>query len=605
MHARLSSGQPQEACLGRIRLLSDGLINRIAAGEVVERPASVIKELVENALDAEATSVEVLLERGGKGSIEVRDDGCGMERDDALLAVERHATSKLSEPTDLQAIETLGFRGEALSSIAAVSRFTLRTAVRDGEGTQVEVDAGGGALMRQIGHPRGTTVRVERLFVNVPARRKFLRTDATELSHAARWLTRYALCYPERRFLLRHGTRKLMETAPVADLRQRVEQIHGRELADTLLPFELRADELEIWGLAGRPVDARARRDAQYVFVNGRSVQDRVLSHAIAQAYGNTMPHGRHPALVLFVRLEPGGVDVNVHPQKTEVRFRDTARVHDTVRAALTHALAQSGAVPALEELRPSADAPGTAVRDAALRYLDRHEGDPCDATHTGRSRGVESNWPAAAAPAPLPSLTEEQAGIRREAVALAQFRDSYIVAQDVEGLLLVDQHAAHERVLFERYLDDAEANRVEVQRLMFPLTLELAPHECVLAEQEREEFLRLGFRVELFGEGAVRLDGVPALGAASDPAAFYRELLGEASRAPSAVTEVAVLRRRLVTTAACHAAIKINHPLTLPAMQVLLDDLYATRNPTTCPHGRPALFRLSLDEIERAFRRR
>ena len=604
MHARLPSGQPQEACLGRIRILSDRLINRIAAGEVVERPASVIKELVENALDAAAASVEVLLERGGKSSIEVRDDGCGMERDDALLAVERHATSKLSEPTDLHAIDTLGFRGEALSSIAAVSRFTLRTAVRDGEGTEVEVDAGRVTSVRQIGHPHGTSVRVERLFVNVPARRKFLRADATELSHAVRCFTRYAIAYPDRRFLLRHGTRKLLEAEPVADLRQRIEQIHGRKLADTLLPFELRADELEIWGMAGRPVDARPRRDAQHVFVNGRSVQDRVLSHAIAQAYGNTMPHGRHPALVLFVQLEPGGVDVNVHPQKTEVRFRDTSRVHDSVRAALGDALAQSGAVPALNDLRPSGHAPQIAVRDAALRYLGRHEGQACDPAQTGRSGAADKPWPEPGAQAPLTSLTEEP-GLGREAVPLAQFRDSYIVAQDVEGLVLVDQHAAHERVLFERYLAAAESDRVEVQRLMFPLTLELAPHEAVLAEQEREEFLRLGFRVEPFGENAVRLDGVPALGAASDPAAFYRELLGEASQAASAVTDVAVLRRRLVTTAACHAAIKINHPLTLQAMQTLLDDLYSTRNPTTCPHGRPALFRLGLEEIERAFRRR
>jgi len=427
--------------VGRIRVLPDGLINRIAAGEVVERPASVVKELVENGLDAGARSIEVTLRGGGKAGIEVRDDGCGMEREDALLAVERHATSKLASLSDLEAIETLGFRGEALSSVASVSVFRLRTALRDGEGTEVEVRGGKIEGVREIGHPRGTSVSVERLFYNVPARRKFLRADATELSHAVRGLTRYALAHPQRRFLLRHGERRILETEATTDLFQRVSQIYGREFADKLLPFELRGAELSVFCLAGRPVDGLPRRDAQHFFVNGRAVQDRVVSHAVSQAYGNTMPHGRHPALFLFVEMDGRLVDVNVHPQKTEVRFRETSRIHDTVRGTLAETLSRAGAIPTLSDLRPPSGPPMTGVRDAALRYLENNapETGPPHASYGSVTPSVA----AATSPAPSGLLQDEQSGPRREAVPLAQFRDSYIVAQDAEGLVLVDQHAA------------------------------------------------------------------------------------------------------------------------------------------------------------------
>ena len=591
--------------MGQIRVLSDGVINRIAAGEVVERPASVVKELVENSLDAGARSIEVRVRSGGKASIEIRDDGQGMDRDDALLAIERHATSKLATAADLEDVSTLGFRGEALASIAAVSQFTLRTAVRDGEGTEVEVDGGRVRTVREVGHPRGTTVRVDRLFFNVPARRKFLRADATELSHVVRWLTRYALGAPDRRFLLRHGERRILDCEPTDGLLQRVAQIHGREFADKLLPFDWGTEGLAVRGLAGRPVDALPRRDAQHLFVNGRAVQDRVLSHAVAQAYGNTMAPGRHPALFLFLEMDPGTVDVNVHPQKTEVRFRHTSQVHEVVRATLLEALSQAGAVPTLTELRPGVGAPLTAVKDAALQYLATHEPSAGTGCAPYRDSPGDRGAPEGGATTSTAALTEDDSGPRREAVPLAQFRESYIVAQDAEGLVLVDQHAAHERVLFERYLDEAESNSVEVQQLMFPVTLELTPHEAVLIENEREEFARLGFRLEPFGDRTVRLEGVPSVAAQVDPEALFRELLGEAAQARAAVSEVGALRRRLVTTAACQAAIKVHHALTVPAMQALLDDLYAMRNPTTCPHGRPVLFRLSMEEIERAFRRR
>jgi DNA mismatch repair protein MutL len=606
--------------LGRIRVLADQLINRIAAGEVVERPASVVKELVENSLDADANSVRIELMAGGRRLIRVQDDGCGMDRDDALLAVERHATSKLGDAADLEAIRTLGFRGEALSSIAAVSRFLLRTSIRDGEGTEVEVRGGRIASVRAAGLPHGTSVQVERLFFNVPARRKFLRAESTELSHVVRIVTRLALAHPSVSFRLVHQERASLEVEPAADVAERIGQLYGRGLVDKLLPFEGAAEGIRLRGLAGRPLDALPRRDAQHLIVNGRAVQDRMLSHAVAAAYGNTMARGRYPALFLFLEIDPQQVDINVHPQKTEVRFRHASQVHDLVRDALQGALSHVAVLPELADLRPgTSDSKRPSLTRAARDYLEARE-TGTSARQAGSSGGRLGEPRVARVATPRadggvevgrePNLisaidaSSDTTPVRR-AVALVQFRDSYIVAQDLEGLVLVDQHAAHERVLFERYLEEAESNRVEVQELLFPVTCDLAPHERILLEQEAEEFRRLGFFVEAFGGNTVRIDGVPSVAAEVEANALLCELLGQAAQARSAPADAEPLRHRLVTSAACQAAIKVNYPLAAGAMQALLDDLYATVNPSTCPHGRPTLFRLSLEEIERAFRRR
>ncbi len=604
--------------MGRIKVLADGLINRIAAGEVVERPASVVKELVENSLDAGANRVEVLLRAGGRQEIRVTDDGRGMDRDDALLAVERHATSKVASADDLHRIATLGFRGEALSSIAAVSRFTLATAVADGEGTEVEVHGGRVQAVRQAGLPKGTSIKVERLFYNVPARRKFLRSEGTELSHILRWMTRYALAFPEKTFRLQQGDRRLLDAEATPELVERVRQIYGREFAERLLPFEGRQGDLLVHGFAGRPVDGLPRRDHQHYVINGRAVQDRVLSHAVMDAYGNTMPRGRFPAIVLLVEMDPDAVDVNVHPQKTEVRFRSSSEVHDLTREAVAAALSQESAIPSLTDLRPdSIPFPASSrVRDSAPRYLDRSATPSDESTSEIRRHGPPPRRPTPPTPVtPMPTgeftgnLVDDSERAepvpRRVAVPLAQYRESYIVAQDQEGIVLVDQHAAHERVIFERYLADAQENAVETQRLLFPVTVDLAPSDAALIGEELEEFRRLGFALEPFGGDSVRLDAVPAVGSDLDPEEFFREVLGEADRCRAAASDVSQIRHKLVTTAACHAAIKVNYPLTSPEMQQLLDDLYQTENPTTCPHGRPAIFRLTLDEIERAFRRR
>ena len=572
--------------MGRIRVLDDHLVNRIAAGEVVERPASVVKELVENSLDAGATAIDVVVEDGGRRRILVTDDGEGMGRDDALLALERHATSKLARFEDLDAIATLGFRGEALPSIAAVSRFLLRTAPESGDGTEIEVRAGRIANVRPVSRERGTTIEVGGIFFNVPARRKFLRGAPTELAHIVRMVSHYALAHPAIRFRLDHDGKRLLDAPQATDRAERIAQVHGRAIAETLIPFARDAGGIRVGGFAGRPVDASPRRDAQHLFVNGRLVQDRVLAHAIHEAYGDTVPRGHYPALLLFLDVDPARVDVNVHPQKTEVRFARSAEIHDAVRDTLAGALSSVRAVPRFAELRPAPEPlPAMAL--------------------AGVAEAAPSRYAVAAPPESLLAEGSPAVDGGRRAVPLAQYRDSYIVAQDREGLLLVDQHVAHERVLFERYLAEAERDEVGVQRLLFPKTIELTADETILLEAEAGEFARLGFVFEPFGDRAVKLDGVPALAKTVAPERLLRELLGEAARTRSTTAGATELRRRLVTSASCQAAIKVNYPLAYDGMQRLLDDLFLTENPTTCPHGRPILFRLTLEDIERAFRRR
>jgi DNA mismatch repair protein MutL len=585
--------------LGRIRVLDDHVANRIAAGEVVERPGSVIKELVENSLDAGASSIEIRVAAGGKRRMQVVDDGHGMDRDDALLSLERHATSKLRRFEDLGSLATLGFRGEALASIASVSRLRIRTATADGSGTEIEAAGGRIERVREVGCAKGTSVEADSLFFNVPARRKFLKSDATELARVTRLVTDLAVVLPAVRFRLEQEGRSILDLPEASDRSRRIARIHGERTFEQLLPFERTEGTTRVTGFVGRPADAVKRRDAQHLFVNGRSVEDRVLSHAIFAALENVVASGLGPVVFLFVEVDPAAVDVNVHPRKAEVRFVRPSEVHDLARDAVASALCGRTGIPALYDLRsPPASAPVGSVAAAALTYLEAAE---------RREAYAVAPTPASAQPRPAPRAPEPLPAVdsRTGARALAQYADSYVVAQARDGLLLVDQHAAHERVIFERYLAEADASEVAVQKLLFPVTVDLEPAESVLLEEEAPELRRVGFEVEPFGDNAVRLDGVPSFASRLDPAVFLRSVLGDAARMRSSLTGQKELRRRLVTTAACHAAIKVNHPLTQEGMQRLLDDLFVTENPTTCPHGRPVLFRLTMEEIERAFRRR
>lgn len=594
--------------MSRVRQLSDAVIDRIAAGEVVERPSSVVKELLENSLDAGATRVLVQLVNGGKNRIVVDDNGRGMSSEDARRAVERHATSKLTEVEDLDRIATFGFRGEALSSIAAVSIFRLTTAEADSTGCTLSIRGGQLEEETESASSRGTRIEVERLFYNVPARRKFLRADATELAHVVKLMTRAALARCDVHFKLEHGAQTLLDVPVANSSSERLEQLLGRDRARRMLPVELESDGLRVHGFAGRPVDGQPRRDGQHLYVNGRVVQDRVLLHSVRAAYGETMPKGRHPNMVLFVEIDPATVDVNVHPQKTEVRFQNSRQVHETVRQAIRSALGHDAAIPRYAELRPNEGGGDLPTAEAGPdTYPAVPEASWPGSTQEPRPVVVEA--PAFAAAAMTPPnrswLDEQQSDEASVAMALGQFRESYIVAQDQQGLLLVDQHAAHERVLFERYLEDANNDVVERQSLMFPITIDCSADEFALMNAEIEEFRRIGFSIEPFGGFSFRLTEIPAVAGGVEPEELIRELLGDAATARSSTTDNVSIRRKLITTAACHAAIKVHYPLKRPTMQRLLDDLFRVENPTTCPHGRPALFRLTQDDIERAFRRR
>ncbi len=570
--------------MGRIRVLEEGVADQIAAGEVVERPASVVKELVENALDAGASRIDVEADGGGADRIRVADDGSGMERDDARLAFERHATSKIRSASDLRGIVSFGFRGEALPSIASVSRVVLTTGTGSpAGGTRVRVDAGRIAGVEPAAHPRGTTVQVEGLFHNAPARRKFLRSPATEAGHVADLLARLAAVHPGVGFSLRSGDRPLAAWPSVPSYRERVAQIAGPKDAAALVGVDRKAGGMRVLGLASSPALQRSTARGQHLYVNARPIRDRRLLHAVQEAYMTLLPRGRYPVVYLFLEVPPDEVDVNVHPAKSEVRFLRAGAVHDLVREALLESL---GA--ARPFYRAGAPAPAIAAGPAT---------GPRDVAEPAAG-GAWSERPA-----PPPAAGEplfETIPI----TPLAQFRDSYILASAPDGLVILDQHAAHERVLYERFLSQAGTGRVERQRLLFPVTLEVPPAQRQAFEDAVESLEALGFGVSAFGENALKIDEVPALVATGSVDSLVRGLLDEILEWRRA-EGMDRLRHRLVASAACHAAVTANHPLDAARMKQIVTDLLRTDRPMTCPHGRPALLRLTLDQIEREFHRR
>jgi DNA mismatch repair protein MutL len=584
--------------VGRIRVLDETVANQIAAGEVVERPASVVKELVENALDAGSSRIGVELEGGGAGLVRVADDGCGMDGDDARLAFERHATSKVRSADDLRSISSFGFRGEALPSIASVSRTTLTTSTGGAAGgTRVRVVAGRTAAVEPAPHPRGTTVEVEALFHNAPARRKFLRSPATETAHVADLLARLAAGQPAVAFTLAGGGRSLAAWPAAPTFRERVAQIVGPEEAPALVPVDRRAGPVRVTGLASGPSVSRSTSRDQRLFVNARPIRDRRLLHAVQEAYATILPKGRYPVLHLFLEVPPDQVDVNVHPAKSEVRFLRAAAVHDLVREALREALGVSrpfyrlgGGGPALSE-----PVPAEAPRDGPPGHP---VGPPTGAVPVAGPAGTRP--PGAAAGAVLPAGLFEVVPL----APLAQFRDSYILASAPDGLVIVDQHAAHERVLYERFLGQAGAGRVERQRLLFPVVIELSAAQGSAFQEAGAALADLGFGLTPFGDDVVRVEEVPALVATGRVEGLVRELLDEVLEWDRS-EGVERLRHRIVASAACHAAVTANHPLDPARMGQIVDDLLRTARPMTCPHGRPALLRLTLEQLEREFHRR
>ena len=705
--------------MGRIRVLSDQVANQIAAGEVVDRPASVVKELLENSLDAGANRIRIEVESGGRKLIRVADDGHGMNRDDALLAFERHATSKIRTADELLSIATLGFRGEALPSIASVARVSLGTATDEDEsGTRVETAGGAcadGERVSRLGRtavgthieiaggkilhvedaalPRGTTISVSDLFFNTPARRKFLRAEATELSHVTALVTHYALAHPEKHFELLSASHSLVSAPPVTRPAERIYQIFGKETLSQLLPVaaEIRLERpglpepppwkrdpdqlprtpgmLRFSGFYSKPELQKLNRNSIYIFVNKRLIRDRLLLHAIAEAYRNIIPPTSSPVVLLFLEMPPEEVDVNVHPAKTEVRFRQQSLVHDFVRDSIRNALIAARPVAGFKAALESSPAaspslipiPGSRLPDSPENTPRTDEAESTLATNPEPSALISR--PVFPIPGKLPfgqseiAAHIEQQTLRRVAAdlldpvaipahescspdydfatasqaaangaaaieaeqaatslnhlgslrPLGQLRESFILAAGYEGLWIIDQHVAHERVLFEKILRERQVEQIQRQRLLMPALVELKPWQMVVFAQIAEELERNGFEVEPFGPQTLAVKAAPVGLEGASLERMLHEVIEQSDDGPveaSLNEDLNSLRTRIAASIACHSAIKINTPLDPKRMEWLLLELAKTEHPTSCPHGRPIALLYSWKDIQRAFHR-
>lgn len=587
--------------MAAIRLLDPLLANQIAAGEVVERPASVIKELLENALDAGARLIDITLEQGGLGLIRVRDDGDGIPSAELPLALARHATSKIHDVEDLAAVATLGFRGEALASIASVSRLTLTSSAdRSGVGWAVRTE--GRDVVPSVtpaAHPQGTTVEVRDLFFNTPARRKFMRSEKTEFGHLEEVVRRLALVSPRVAFSLSHQGRVVWQLKPATDEAQRLKRlahICGPAFVEAALPLSVERSGLHLHGWLARPTYSRSQADAQYFFVNGRLVRDKVVTHAVRQAYADVLFHGRHPAFVLFLEMDPGAVDVNVHPTKHEVRFRESRSVHDmifrTLHAVLAETRAQAGAVaPALASL------PGSDVDSAADRVLE-----PSPAM---QQQSLVVPWPVAdtavAVAAPSPMVLSERTPPL--GFALAQLHGIYILSQAEEGLILVDMHAAHERIVYERLKRAYAEQRLQAQPLLMPLSVAVSTAEAELAERHADDLEALGLVIDRAGPETLFIRGCPALLPTASATSLLRDVLSDLRRHGSSYRLTTHLDQ-LLGTMACHGAVRANRQLSVAEMNALLRDMEHTERSDQCNHGRPTWVRLTLSELDKLFLR-
>ncbi len=674
--------------MGYIRVLSDQVANQIAAGEVVERPASVVKELLENSLDAGAQRIRIDVEAGGRKLIRITDDGSGMVRDDALLAFERHATSKIHSSDDLLALATLGFRGEALPSIASVARVHLTTrSAEEAVGTEMEIAGGKILRVADCGIPAGTTLEIRDLFFNTPARKKFLKSEQTELSHIAALVTHYALANPTKHFELHSATHALLEAPAVQHVSERIFQIFGRDVLDQLLPvaaetnfervgipdpppWKREADwqpqvpgPLRLHGFASRPQLQKLNRNSMYVFVNQRLIRDRIILHALTEAYRNIIPPTSFPVILLFLEMPPQEVDVNVHPAKTEVRFRQQAFVHDFVRDAVRNAIIKirpaasfltalsdhAAMTPALvPDISPLPGAPKPAgngtVQPSGPSEASNPSGagglsesDPLDASRSfpGTEPFQDSDpipsrddaerfelQPPTLSPAAqsLPFLPNDLASAlaQRDAEAdtlapslhglaslrpLGQLEESFILAVNEEGLWIIDQHVAHERVLFEKIVHDRDVEQVQRQRLLMPVLIDLKPDQMPLFATIAAELERNGFEAEPFGPRTLAVKATPVGLVGRELERTLVEVLEQTEREQQA-QNLDTLRLRIAASIACHAAIKIHTPLEMGKMEWLLAELAKTEHPTSCPHGRPIVLRYSLKEIQRAFQR-
>ena len=664
--------------MSKIRVLADHVANQIAAGEVVERPASVAKELVENSIDAGATRIAIEVEAGGRRLLKVTDDGEGMVRDDAVLAFERHATSKISGTDDLAAIATLGFRGEALASIASVAKVELTTSTEDSNAaTRVIIEGGRMRDVKDAAHPRGTTIAIRDLFFNVPARRKFLRSEATETFHLTNLITHYALAHPEIAFTFTNNGREVIRATAAKDLRERAYQIFGEEFLDNLLEVNGGHGQVaRVLGYVSAPRDRRTSRDSQYLFVNRRFVRDRMIGRALSEGYRSILPHGVYPAALLFIETPLEEVDVNVHPAKTEVRFRRSAAVADAVRESVRMALAAAGFV--RDETPASASAVagvGTGNERVSFNQEDVTTttvtvAQPTNATKISSAAPVSGSFPAVEPTASpqsridfyslmssveealeeeatlvlsipegtatvsseesetksnlrneipdaaikgsvLPPLNSAEKIVRpvgTESLSanirpLGQLEESFIIATDDEGLLLIDQHVAHERVLFDKYRALEADRKTDSQQLLVPETFDLTPAQAAVFDQLAPELEKYGFDLMRLSGRTVAIKATPADLPASEARNMLYELL-ETVDAEKKESARETMRDEIAASLACHAAIKVNMPLAPEKMRWLIDRLLQTSSPTTCPHGRPVILRLKTRDILKGFHR-
>ncbi len=609
----------------RIHILPENLTNKIAAGEVVERPCSVVKELVENSVDAGCTDIVVEVEGGGKRLIQVTDDGCGMSREDALLALERHATSKISDECDLFGISTLGFRGEALPAIASVSRFTLATRERGRvEGTEIYAEGGRIKEVKACGMAEGTAIAVRNLFFNTPARLKFMRSGETEAGHVGEFLTRLAVSRPDIRFTYINDGRTVFRVLQ-GGLRDRIAALFGGALVDTLFPVESDSDGVRVSGLIASPDCSRSAASHLYTFINGRFIRDRVVQHAVLGAYRNFLERGRYPVVVIFIEVPSAEVDVNVHPTKHEVRFRDQGRVHDAIQGALAGVLASTPWLRASQgKPAPFVPSPASAtetrvaeVREALARYRPEPErqqrfslppsgASPAVSSAEARMLNVESGARRDERFMPRSEFRTshaESSGYFSALTVIGQFNAAYILCQDGSDLVIVDQHAAHERVAFEQLKGQHGQGGIESQGLLFPETVELSFREATTLHENLAGIAGLGYEIEAFGGNAWLLKGVPRLLAERNYLRILLDILEELQSLGKSRTFAEALEEILVRIA-CHSVVRGAHPLTPPEISALFMQMDATDFSSNCPHGRPVYRKITLGEIERMFKR-
>ena len=636
--------------MGKIRLLPEALASQVAAGEVVERPASVVKELVENSIDAGSSNIEILIQRGGIALIRVSDDGCGMNRDDALMCLERNATSKIRTKDDLAAIHTLGFRGEAIPSIASVSKFRLTTREPDSlTGTEILINGGKVVSVKDCGEPPGTQIEVRSLFYNLPARRKFLRTENTEYSHLEQVIKTQAIAHENIRFSLVRNDRLAFQLPATSSLRERIGGLVGNDLAGRLLeiePYEHKG--VKVRGLIGPPGMGRSDRRQQLSFLNGRPVEAAIITRGLREGYHTALMKGQYPVTFLFLETDPEAVDVNVHPAKREVRFHDGFGVQDaiigavqrTIRERMTRPVSGVGLTGGGAEMKPTPSvseviqpnllpeteqrslrndwgdlakpAPSEKIADAPTELFTaaerkRAEQDDSEASASSTQQG-QSIDPTLSNPAPpvsgVPSSADPSKMKASDYRLLGVLGKLYVLLESTEGLVLMDQHAAHERVLFEEMKNRMEDEEVPSQRLLAPIMVELTPRDFDLVEKNLETLNKLGLSAEPFGGNTLKIDSLPTFLKSDDPESFLQEVIDEIRSASDRMSKLR-LGEDMIATTVCRHAVKANDPLHDRELQKLLEDLLVCDMPYCCPHGRPTLIQMTYGELEKKFGRR